>query len=272
MKNIRFLFFVVTIISLSAINDLCAQDFHGKAYYFSKSKMNLGSWGARMSEAQKKQIKNRLKNRLEKTYTLDFNTEESLFVEEEKVDAISGATDTWGTNFARGKQYKNVSENRLIQAQEFYGKRFLVIDELQPIQWEMGSEVKQIGGYTCFKATAIVPEQELSWYNFSWNQLSTNASSTQEPEIKLTQIEAWYTLQIPIKQGPAEFWGLPGLILEVSAGDTTILCSKIVMNPKDRNEITAPEKGQVISKVDYRATIVEKMTEMRNSYGRRSRR
>ena len=44
------------------------------------------------------------------------------------------------------------------------------------------------------------------------------------------------------------------------------------MNPKDRNEITAPEKGQVISKVDYRATIVEKMTEMRNSYGRRSRR
>ena len=28
--------------------------------------MELGAWGARMSEAQKKQIKNRLKNRLEK--------------------------------------------------------------------------------------------------------------------------------------------------------------------------------------------------------------
>ena len=101
-----------------------AQDFQGKAYYYSKSKMNLGSWGARMSEAQKKQIKNRLKNRLEKTYILDFNTKESLFIEEEKVDAISGATDTWGTNFARGKQYKNVAENQLVQAQEFYGKRF----------------------------------------------------------------------------------------------------------------------------------------------------
>ena len=135
----------------------------------------------------------------------------------------------------------------------------------------MGSEVKQIGGYTCFKATAILPEQELSWYNFSWSQLSSNASSTTEQDIQLTQIEAWYTLQIPVKQGPAEFWGLPGLILEVSAGDTTILCSEIVLNPKERDRIDAPEKGQIITKTDYRATIIEKMTEMRNSYGRRSR-
>ena len=42
-----------------------AQEFQGIAFYFSKSKMDLGSWGARMSEAQKKQVKERLKNRLE---------------------------------------------------------------------------------------------------------------------------------------------------------------------------------------------------------------
>lgn len=271
MKNKVYLIILLSTCHLFFSQSIAAQDFQGKAYYFSKSKMNLGSWGARMSEAQKKQIKNRLKNRLEKTYILDFNAVESLFLEEEKVDAISGATDSWGTNFARGKQYKNVSENRLVQAQEFYGKRFLVVDELQPIDWEMGSEIKQIGGYTCFKATAIIPEQELSWYNFSWSQLSQTTSSTAEPDIKLTQIEAWYTLQIPVKQGPAEFWGLPGLILEVSAGDTTILCSEIIMNPKERIKIAAPKKGEPITKSDYRSTIVEKMTEMRNSYGRRSR-
>ena len=271
MKKISSFILSACMIQFLCMESMQAQDFQGKAFYFSKSKMNLGSWGARMSEAQKKQIKNRLKNRLEKTYVLSFNVEESLFLEEEKVDAISGATDSWGANFARGKQYKNIAENQLVQAQEFYGKRFLVIDELQPITWEMGSEVKQIGGYTCFKATAILPEQELSWYNFSWGQLSSNASSTQEKDIQLTQIEAWYTLQIPVKHGPAEFWGLPGLILEVSAGDTTMLCSEIVMNPKERRKIAAPEKGQVITKSDYRSTIIGKMTEMRNSYGRRSR-
>ena len=46
--------------------------------------------------------------------------------ENPKIDAISGATDSWGGYFSRGDQYKNVKENALIQSQEFYGKRFLV--------------------------------------------------------------------------------------------------------------------------------------------------
>lgn len=266
--RIHFLF-VVSFILLVLPDSNYAQDFQGKAYYFSKSKMNLGSWGARMSETQKKQVKERLKGRLEKTYVLSFNTSQSLFTEEEKVDAISGATDSWGSNFARGKQYKDVENNQLVQAQEFYGKRFLVKDALQAIDWKMGSEVRQIGGYTCFKATAVIPSTELNWYSFSWGELSQNASST--ADIQLTQIEAWYTLQIPVKHGPAEFWGLPGLILEVSAGDTTMLCSEIVMNPKERKSIIAPDKGKEITKTDYRSTIIAKMSEMRNSYGRRRR-
>ena len=113
------------------------QEFQGKAYYFSKSRMDLGTWGSRMSEAQKKQIQSRLKGRLEKTYILSFNKEESLFKEEEKVDAISGATDSWGSNFARGEQYKNINTTSLVQTQEFYGKRFLVKDELQKIAKEI---------------------------------------------------------------------------------------------------------------------------------------
>jgi len=176
MRYFKYIFFVLSLPFLVFYTDGIPQDFQGKAYYFSKSKMELGAWGSRMSEAQKKQIKNRLKNRLEKTYILTFNTSESLFTEEVKVDAISGATDSWGDNFSRGKQYKNVAENRLIQAQEFYGKRFLVKDELQSIEWKMGTEAKQIGGYTCFKATAVLPSTELAWFDFSWGDLSQNAS------------------------------------------------------------------------------------------------
>ena len=270
MSKLYRLFLLLSLPLLLSNTNTTQQDFQGKAYYFSKSTMELGSWGARMSEAQKKQIKARLKNRLEKTYVLTFDTSSSLFIEEEKVDAISGATDSWGSNFARGKQYKNVANNQLVQAQEFYGKRFLVKDELQAIEWKMGTEANQIGAYTCFKATAVLPTTELSWYNFDWSNLrSRNASSTTEEEIKLTQIEAWYTLQIPVKHGPAEFWGLPGLILEVSAGNTTMLCSEIVMNPKERKAIVAPDKGKIINKKDYRANIVGKMMEMRNNRGRR---
>ncbi|WP_046758331.1 GLPGLI family protein [Kordia jejudonensis] len=256
-------------------NTASTQEFQGQAFYYSKTKMELGRWGARMSEAQKKDVAARLKNRLEKTYVLTFNKEESVFKEEDKLDAVSGATDSWGANFSRGYQYKNVKDNALVQSQEFYGKKFLVKDKLQKIEWNMGKETKQIGQYTCFKATAIVPSSELDWYNFSWADLRSaepkkNADgTTSEPEIKMTTIEAWYSPQIPVSHGPAEYWGLPGLILEVSAGNTVMLCSKIVINSGETITIEAPDKGKEINKADYQTTIREKMLEMRNNRGRR---
>ena len=244
-----------------------SQDFQGKAYYFSQSKMELGNWGARMSEAQKKQMKERLKNRLEKTFVLSFNKEASFFKEEEKVDAYSGATDSWGSNFSRGPQYKNIQDNSLVQEQEFYGKKFLVKDKLQEINWTMGAESKLIGQYMCFKATASIPTDELSWYDFSWGKLN---ESTEEKAVEYTQVEAWYTLQIPLRHGPAEYWGLPGLILEVSAGNTTLLCSELVLNPKEKINIIAPDKGVSITKKEYASNIRKKMIEMRNNrMGRR---
>jgi len=247
------------------------QEFQAKAYYFSKSKMDLGKWGARLSEAQKKNVEARMKNRLEKSYVLSFNKEESVFIEEDQLDAISGATDSWGKNFAPGKQYKNVKTNTQLQEQEFYGKKFLVNDVLQPIAWSLESETKQIGNYSCFKATASIPTDDLTWYSFSWDKLrrTTASDSTAVKEVKMTQVEAWYTLQIPVRHGPLEYWGLPGLILEVSADNTTMLCSKLVINPDEVIEIDAPSKGKEVSKIEYRDIITEKMKEFRNNRRRR---
>ena len=277
MKSILLKSAVFTLLLLISSN-LQAQDFQGKAYYFSKTTMDLGRWGARFSEAQKKQIQARMKNRLEKTYVLTFNKEESFFKEEEKLDAISGATDSWGKNFAQGDQYKNVKTKAQIQNQEFYGKQFLVKDNLQPIEWKMGTETKQIGNYMCLKATASVPTSELLWYSFSWDRLrnaaqeqNSDSNKTQEAaeDINMTEIEAWYTPQLPVSHGPSEFWGLPGLILEVSAGRTTMLCSKIVMNPEKKDKIEAPKKGKEITKKEYQETIVQKMKEFRDNRMRR---
>ena len=73
----------IFLISTSVDTIKSTQEFQARAYYFSKSKMELGNWGARLSEAQKKEIEARMKNRLEKGYVLSFNKEESLFVEED---------------------------------------------------------------------------------------------------------------------------------------------------------------------------------------------
>lgn len=252
-----------------------ANDFQGKATYISKSRLELGTWGARMSEARKKQIAARLKNRLEKEFVLVFNKEESLFIEQEQLDAISGATDSWGKNFAAGENYKNVKSDKQIQQQEFYGKKFLVKDQLLPMTWTLGNETKKIGNYTCFKATTFIPTDDLLWYSFSWSRMRTTNDSEEkttevdDKSVDITEVEAWYTPQIPVRHGPSEYWGLPGLILEVSAGETTMLCSKIVLNPSDVIEIEAPSKGSVVTKSEYQDLIQNKMVEFRNNRMRR---
>nr|WP_282124062.1 GLPGLI family protein [Algibacter mikhailovii] len=280
--SIKRIFLITTVIMFC--NVFYAQDFQGKAYYFSKTPMDLGRWGAKMSEQQKKEIASRLKNRLEKTYILNFNKEESTYKEDDKLDAISGATDSWGKNFTPGNQYKNIKSNTFIQSQEFYGKVFLVKDTLKAIAWKIGTESKTIGNYTCFKATCMRPAFDLSWYNFSWSELRRQsqkeedslANKAQEKTVvpekndpEMVEVVAWYTPMIPVSQGPGDYRGLPGLILEVSAGTTTLLCNKIVLNPGEKESIKAPKKGKVVSRKEYKAIITEKMQEFRSNRGGR---
>ena len=272
---INILTFLILPFMLIVGDNKPANDFQGKATYISKSRLELGTWGARMSEARKKQIAARLKNRLEKEFVLVFNKEESLFIEQEQLDAISGATDSWGKNFAAGENYKNVKSDKQIQQQEFYGKKFLVKDQLQPMTWTLGNETKKIGNYNCFKATTFIPTDDLLWYSFSWSRMRTKNDSEEkttevdDKSVDITEVEAWYTPQIPVRHGPSEYWGLPGLILEVSAGETTMLCSKIVLNPSDIIEIEAPSKGSVVTKSEYQDLIQNKMVEFRNNRMRR---
>lgn len=285
MKKSITTYFTLCFLLLISFSGL-SQDFQGKAYYFSKSTLELGKWGSKMSAQQKKQIAERLKNRLEKTYILTFNKEESVFDEDEKLDAISGATDSWGKNFTPGLQYKNVKTNTLLQEQEFYGKKFLIKDSIQKLEWVMTSETKTIGNYTCFKAVSVLPDSKLNWWAFSWGDLRNNENEKRVDStdnsikvtdvedntienIKLTQIEAWYTPQIPVSHGPLEYGGLPGLILEVKVGDTVMLCSKVIINPKDKTKIEAPDRGKEVSKKEYQKTIMEKMQEFRDNRGRR---
>ena len=275
---------VILFMSLVSI----AQDFQGKAFYESKTTMDMSGFGNDMSEERKKQIAERMKSMFEKTYILTFNKSESVYKEEEKLEAPGGG----GRGGFRmmsvggGTHYKNVKEQQLLQEQEFFGKQFLVKDSLAKLAWVMGSETKQIGKYTAFKATAVKKVDELDWSNMRRRGRNNNDEKKDEAKIdsikttkvieeieipKEITVTAWYTPQIPINQGPGDYWGLPGLILEVQSGRTTILCSKIVMNPEDKKEIKAPSKGKEVTKQEYTETVKKKMKEMREMYGGRGR-
>lgn len=285
--NVKYHLLILTLLFTSLFY---AQEFQGQAVYESKTTVDFDNFGrgGQLSEQQKKMIEERMKSMFEKTYILTFNRSESLYKEEEKLEAPGMGGGRFGGmmgSFTSGPQYKNVKDGQLLQEQEFFGKQFLIVDDLPKLEWKMENETKKIGDYTCFKATAVKTVDEMDFRSMrrrgpdreeSKEGEKTTDSTTNKPveEIEVPKeivVTAWYTPQIPVNQGPGEYWGLPGLILEVNADRTTILCSKIVLNPEDKETIKKPSKGKEVTKAEYNQIVKDKMEEMREMYGRRGR-
>ncbi|NCO64169.1 MAG: GLPGLI family protein [Flavobacteriales bacterium] len=269
-NSLAFLICLISMVSFSQ------KDFQGKAYYETKTTVDMSNFGGgQLSEERKKQIADRMKSALEKTYILTFNHTESIYKEEEKLEAPSqGGGMRFGMmNFTGGNQYKNVKEQQLLQESELFGKQFLIADSLPKLNWELGSESKMIGQYMCFKATAVKNADGFDFNSFRRRnspEKPKDSTNNKPEEIKETPkqivVTAWYTPQISVSQGPGEYWGLPGLILEVNADRTTILCSKIVLNPSEKDLIKAPSKGKSVTKTEYDAIVKQKMEEMREMF------
>lgn len=268
-----------------------AQNFQGMAVYESKtstSDMTSNFRGNReITPEMQKQIEERMKAMFEKTFVLTFDKNASNYVEEEKIEAAG--QQGGGMRFMSsmmgggGTHYKNVKEKIFSVDKEFAGKEFLVQDSLPKLDWKLSGETKQIGNYMCFKATAVRPVSQSDFRNFRRKKDEEKKEEVKQEETKTEEkkedrntnfmdqwevpkeivVTAWYTPDIPINQGPENYWGLPGLILEVSDGKTVILCSKIVINPKEKKEIKAPKKGKLVTQSEYDKIVAEKMEEWR---------
>lgn len=250
-----------------------AQDFQGKAYYQTQRKMEMKLGNSEMSDAQKKKMEAMLKKQFERTYILTFNKEASIYKEEEKLDAPTGNVQSGGMRvMVMGansglEQYKNTKTKRFANEQDLFGKSFLVKDELETFNWEFTDESKVIGKYLCFKAIAKRESESLS---LSMDSEDEEGSKEIEREKEIETITAWYTTEIPVSNGPDDYWGLPGLILELHDGDEmSYLCTKIVMNTKDK--IEEPTSGKVVNQEEYRKLMEKKMKEMQEQYGGRER-
>jgi GLPGLI family protein len=286
MKNFTYLF-----AFLFSIN-LFAQDFQGKAYYQSKTSFQFGEWGNRMSAEQKNAMKERMRSYLEKTFILTFNKNESTYKEEERLDAPGSGRSGMGAMFmslgsGNPEMYKNIKEKIYLQENEFFGKMFLIKEKLPEFQWEMRGEQKQIGQYMCFKAVGTRVNNNFSWESLRTERNDKAKDSTNKEEnvdvatnnkleeleevvvdAKIETIVAWYTPQIPISNGPEQAYGLPGLILELNTENTTVLCSKIILNPENKDKIIRPSKGDLVTNKEYNDIVEFKMKEMRDNRGR----
>jgi GLPGLI family protein len=285
-----FSFVFLGILSVSA-----QKEFQGLAVYASKtSSADLSKrldGNKNMTPDVKKMIEERMKGVLEKTFILNFDRSASVYKEEEKLDAPgqNGSNMKMWSSFmgGGGTYYKNVKEKTFSIDKEFMGKEFLIKDVLPQLEWKMESETKQVGGYTCYKATATKAASNSDYRNLRAKADEKTDEKKAEKKAEKEQatnfmegfevpkevvITAWYTPEIPVNQGPEGYWGLPGLILEVNDGKTIILCTKVVMNIKEKAEIKAPTTGKVVTQKEYDEIFIAKnkeMEEMRRNGGMR---
>lgn len=268
----------LSFIVVCTVANLQAQDFQGKATYQSKTQVDFDFGNRNIPEDRKKQMMERIKKANEKTFILNFNQTASLYKEEEKLEQPGERGGGRGPRFGAmtgtdGDLYKNIKDQRYLVKTELLGKIFLIDDALETLEWKMGSESKQIGNYTAFKATATKtikrPNMSAVFRRPGRGEENKEEEKAEEFTVKEVEIVAWYTPEIPINQGPGLYWGLPGLILAVNDDVTTIVCSEITMNPSEKMEIKAPSKGKKVTQAEYDEISQEKMKEMRENFRNR---
>jgi len=266
MKNV--LPFIVICAFLS-FKTLCAQNFQGIATYKTKRNVDLKLDSTSMNSDLQKQMQEMLKKRFQKTFKLFFDKEASVYKEDEslsppQVGSSAIQIQVVGTGGGSDILYKNTKHNTFTDQKDVLGKIFLVKDTLKSHNWKLEPSTKYIGEYKCYKATFTREVEVVSHANFSGASKSKEETTKQQQETQT--VTAWYTPQIPVNNGPADYYGLPGLILEVNTGQQQIVCSKIILNPKEKVTIKEPTKGKEINQADYDKIMKKKRKEIMERY------
>jgi len=179
-------------------------------------------------------------------YVLTFNSNSSFFELEKSMDldierlhrkAFSG----------KGKNsfYTNLNSSSCVEVKNFGGETFQVTN-LKP-KFKLTNETKIIGGYKCYKA---ITSETVYFSKFGIGMEDT-----------VNHVVAWYTTEIPIQFGPLNFFGLPGLILELKFSTKTYTATDIKLSNKIL-KITEPTKGKKMTLEEYEALMIETAKKM----------
>jgi GLPGLI family protein len=144
--------------------------------------------------------------------------------------------------------FRDFEEETKKEIIEMLGKTYLIEDSLQAPKWKVMNQIKDINGHVCMLAIT-------------------------EDTIKRQKIEAWFAHDLPVSAGPGQYFGLPGLIMEldVNQGDLVLTATKVELKPVGE-EINLPKKikGKKITSPEYDTLlwthIRDSMVAHRNPY------
>lgn len=177
---------------------------------------------------------------------LFFNATESMYkpiIEDEEEDMHAGGGGMRITmKQPNDEVYINPENTAIISKREFMGKDYLINDTLKISPWKLGTETKEIQGYTC----------KMAWY-----------VDERQPDRKM-EVTAWYTDQLRPMLGPETFGTLPGTVLavDINNGERVIVARQIEFRSLKKNELKAPTSGQKVTQAEFRKIVDETMKQM----------
>lgn len=119
-------------------------------------------------------------------YTLLFNDTSSVYSPNHNLPNLPEVSLLMTQNIV----YSDLNTRTSISRKKAVDDEFLVIDSMRKVKWKITDETKQIAGFTCRRANAIIMDS--------------------------VYVVAFYTDQIVPRSGPESFSGLPGMILGVA--------------------------------------------------------
>ncbi|WP_426326635.1 GLPGLI family protein [Pedobacter sp. R-06] len=172
--------------------------------------------------------------------TLSFNKDKSLYkwptVEETANpnwaarDALVDLKNTIATDY---------NTRTSISQKAVYEDTYLVKDSLRKINWKITDETREIAGYECRRANAIIMDS--------------------------IYVVAYYSNQIAVSGGPESFTGLPGMILGLALPHQNItwFATKVTEVAVPEKDLSPPTKG----KPTDNKGLTDKITSALKNYG-----
>ena len=172
--------------------------------------------------------------------TLSFNKDKGLY-------KWPNADETTNANWASRDalvDLKNTiatdyNTNMSISQKAVYEDTYLVKDSLRKINWKITDETREIAGYECRRANAIIMDS--------------------------IYVVAYYSNQIAVSGGPESFNGLPGMILGLALPHQNItwFATKVTEVTVPEKDLTPPTKGKPIDNKG----LTDKITSALKNYG-----
>lgn len=161
-----------------------------------------------------------------------------------------------------GDLYKNFTQSKSIQSTEMGGKNFLITDTIQQQPWKLGTETKQILGYTCHKATRKImqPTGIIRRMVMGGGGPVKDTTTQTRPQGKEVEAVAWYAENLISPVGPESYGQLPGVILQLDIDDATTLYTAVeVKKSVEMKELKEPKKGKVVTRLEFQKMMMDLM-------------